>query len=117
MKPLLPAILVLAALATAWIVLGAEGPHREAAAKTATPRELAGAPAAGEVVRVLDVDGMCCFGCSEKLHAAALGVAGVREAAVDFEAGTVSALAADSVSAAALEEALNFDKYSAKARP
>jgi copper chaperone CopZ len=117
MKSLLPALLVIAALATAWIVIGSEGPHREAAAKTVAPSELAEAPAPGEAVRVFDVEGMCCFGCTDKLHAAVLKVPGVREAAVDFEAGTVSARTADSVGSDVLEAALNFDKYTAKARP
>jgi copper chaperone CopZ len=117
MKPFLPVVLVVAAVATAWIVLGSEGPHREAAAKEVAPRELSSEPGPGEVVRVIEVEGMCCFGCTDKLHAAALAVPGVREAAVDFESGTVSALAAETVAPDALETALNFDKYTAKARP
>jgi copper chaperone CopZ len=66
---------------------------------------------------VFDVEGMCCFSCTDKLHTALLAVPGVREAAVNFDTGTVSAIADESVPTEALEAALNFDKYTAKARP
>ena len=41
----------------------------------------------------------------------------MREAAVDFDTGTVSAIADETVSTETLEVALNFEKYTAKARP
>jgi len=116
-KRLLPVLIVVAGIAAGWIAWNARAPHREAASVAPTPRALTGLPEQGEVVRVLDVDGMCCLECSGKLHAALLEVPGVREAAVDFEAGTASVLVAEEVQPGALEQALEFDKYSAKARP
>ena len=117
MKRFLPVLIAVAGLAAGWIAWRAPGPHREAANVRPTPLVLASEPGDGEVVRVFDVEGMCCTGCSGKLHAALLDVAGVREAAIDFESGTASALALESVDPRALETALNFDKYTAKARP
>jgi copper chaperone CopZ len=116
-KPFLPIVLVLSAAATTWIVVTTEGPHRENPDVSTTPRRLASELGPGEVVRVLDVEGMCCLSCTGKLHAALLVVPGVREAAVDFEAATAMVRAQESVGAAVLEQALGFEKYSAKARP
>lgn len=116
MKAIVP-ILLLAAGAAAWIALSTEPPHRTRPDHRAAPATLASPAGPGERVVNLAVEGMCCNGCAGKLHAAALGVAGVREAAVDFEHGTVLARAATDVDVAALEAALSFDKYSAKARP
>ena len=116
MKLMLP-ILLIAAGATAWIAVRAEPPHRTRPDHRPAPETLAAPAGPGERVVSLAVEGMCCSGCTEKLHQAALGVAGVREAAVDFESGTVLARAATDVDVAALEAALTFDKYRAKARP
>jgi hypothetical protein len=46
-----------------------------------------------------------------------LAVAGVREAAVDQEAGTATLLVRSDVATSTLEQALTFDKYEAHARP
>ena len=116
MKAIAP-LLLLAAGAAVWIAVSTEAPHRTRPDHQAAPSTLASPAALGELVVNLAVEGMCCSGCAGKLHAAALGVAGVREAAVDFEHGTVLARASAEVDVAALEAALSFDKYSAKARP
>jgi len=110
-------LVLVAGVAAGWIAWRAQAPHREAASVKPTPRVLTEAPAEGEVVRVFDVEGMCCVSCSGKLHAALLEVSGVRAAAVDFDRGTASVLAAAGVAPEALEAALEFDKYTAKARP
>lgn len=116
MKAIAP-ILLLAAGAALWIALRAEAPHRTRPDHQAAPATLASPAGQGERVVNLAVEGMCCGGCAGKLHTAALAVPGVREAAVDFEHGTVLARASAEVDVAALEAALSFDKYSAKARP
>jgi copper chaperone CopZ len=81
------------------------------------PDRLTAVPAEGEVVRVLDVTGMCCRGCSGKLYRRLVAVEGVRDACVDFDTGTASAIAANTVAPATLASALTFETYSASARP
>ncbi|NOT29788.1 MAG: heavy-metal-associated domain-containing protein [Planctomycetes bacterium] len=80
------------------------------------PLVLSGAVPSGYAVRTFDVEGICCQGCSSKLHGALLAVEGVREAAVDPLTAVVMALAPLDMPDARLEAALTFDKYSAKAR-
>jgi copper chaperone CopZ len=120
MKPLL--VLLVAALAGAWIAWRApapdyvppvEAPVAFAPAQVALPR----APAAGEVALELEVDGMCCRNCTGKLQAAATGLPGVRAFAVADDLLTARVLADASVEPAAVERALTFDKYTAKLRP
>jgi copper chaperone CopZ len=113
----MPVLILVAGVAAGWIAWRAQAPHREAASVAPTPRVLTEAPAEGEAVRVFEVEGMCCLGCSGKLHAALLEVPGVRAAAVDFDAGTASALTDEKVDPEVLRAALEFDKYTAKARP
>lgn len=119
-KLALVALILAAAGAATAIALKTKEPTYVApqlAPKETTPLVLASQPAAGEVVRVLEVEGMCCGGCRPKVYAAALAVAGVREAAVDQEAGTATVIVRSEVEVAALERALTFDKYEAHARP
>jgi copper chaperone CopZ len=119
-KYALVALLAVAGSAAAFVALRAKEPSYVAPQKVeqaTIPFVLASEPAAGETVRVFEVEGMCCGGCRPKVHAAALGVAGVREAAVDQEAGTATLLVSSQVDVAALERALTFDKYEAHARP
>jgi copper chaperone CopZ len=113
----MPVLILVAGVAAGWIAWRAQAPHREAASVKPIPRVLTEAPAEGEVVRVYDVEGMCCVSCSGKLHAALLEVSGVHAAAVDFDAGTASVLAEETVAPDDLQAALEFDKYTAKARP
>lgn len=115
MKLLLP-ILLVAAGAAAWIAVSSEGPHRTRPDHRPAPATLASAAGPGEVVCNLAVEGMCCNGCAGKLHAAVMQVEGVREAAVDFDTGTVLARVPAGLEVAALEAALTFDKYHATAR-
>ena len=72
---------------------------------------------AGEVVRVFDVEGMCCGGCAPKVFKALTAQPGVRAAAVDFDSHTARAIVPADADVAALERALTFDDYVAKARP
>ena len=122
MKALLPALLIAAAGAAGWLYFTRSGPTYVppsepqvvyAAAPTVLPR----APAEGEAEIVLDVHGMCCRGCTGKLHARLMKQPGVHAAAVDLDAGTASALVEDSVEPTALAAALTFDKYSAEPHP
>jgi copper chaperone CopZ len=118
-KPAIAALLLIAAGATAAVMLKTQDPTYVApqnAKQETTPLVLTSQPAAGEVVRVFEVEGMCCGGCRPKVHAAAVAVAGVREAAVDQEAGTATLIVREDVDVAALERALTFDKYESHAR-
>jgi len=117
MKPLLPALLLAAAGAATWIMVSSEPPHATRPDHRPAPATLASPAGPGEVVRNLGVEGMCCNGCAGKLHAAAMAVEGVREAAVDFDTGTVLVRAPAELDVATLEAALSFDKYTAQARP
>lgn len=81
------------------------------------PRYLSREPAAGERMCVLDVEGMCCAGCTTKVHAALLAVEGVQEASVDFVSKSAKTLVRDDIDPLELERALSFDKYSATMRP
>jgi copper chaperone CopZ len=80
------------------------------------PAALVGAVPDGFTKRAFDVDGMCCQGCSAKLHGALLAVDGVRAAAVDPVLHRAEALVRTDVEPANLERALTFDKYVAHAR-
>ena len=81
-------------------------------APTALPAEVP----VGCTLRTLDVEGMCCTGCTGKLYARLKTVPGVVAGAVDFEAGTAQAYVAAGADAAALATALSFDKYRATLR-
>jgi copper chaperone CopZ len=119
-KYVLIALLAVAGSAAAWVALRAKDPTYKApvlADPSTIPFLLSSTPGEGELVRVFEVDGMCCGGCRPKVHAAALAVAGVREAAVDQEAGTATLLVRSDVATSTLEQALTFDKYEAHARP
>lgn len=120
MKPV-PVLMLVAALAgTVYIVVRAKAPTYTppALVKPETlPTVLQSQPAPGEVVRVFDVEGMCCGGCAPKVYRALAAAPGVREAAVDFDTNTARAIVASEVEAAALEKAMTFDDYVAKARP
>ena len=80
------------------------------------PLVLSGTVPDGCVVRAFDVEGICCQGCSGKLHGALSAVAGVEEVAVDPLAHVVSAVVRADVPEAQLETALTFDKYSVRPR-
>ena len=119
MKVVLPALLLVAAGAAAWLFLTRSGPTYEPPSQdqivyAPAPTVLTRAPAAGELVQVLDVEGMCCQGCTGKLHARLLEQPGVHVAAVDLEAGTASALVAEGTDPGALAAALCFEKYVAR---
>jgi len=119
MKALLPLLLIAAAGAAGWLYVTRPGPtyvppSEAQVVYAAAPSVLTRAPAEGEAEIVLDVHGMCCHGCTGKLHARLMEQAGVIAAAIDLEAGTASALVEASVEPAALAAALTFDKYSAQ---
>lgn len=120
MKAPLIALIVLAAGAAGYIVLRAKAPTYAApvaAEQETIPRALLSEPATGEVVRVFDVEGMCCGGCAPKVFKALTAQPGVRAAAVDYDSHTARAIVPADADVAALERALTFDEYVAKARP
>jgi copper chaperone CopZ len=80
------------------------------------PLALEGAAPEGFALRTLAVEGICCQGCSSKLFGALLAVDGVQAAAVDPLKADASAWVRPDVPVAALEAALTFDKYTARAR-
>ncbi len=121
MKALL-ALLAVAAAATAWVVGSRSAPtyavpREPPSAFAPAPAVLLSAPGPAEVVRRFHVEGMCCQGCTGKLHKAISSFPGVREACVDFESESACVIAAESVSTAELERALTFDKYQARLEP
>lgn len=88
----------------------------EAAAPASIPLTLEGEVPAGFTLRTFDVEGICCQGCSSKLHGALMALEGLDAAAVDPYRKTVTALARADISNERLEAALTFDKYRAHAR-
>ena len=123
-KKLLPlSVLAIAGLALGWVALRA--PDRgyvapkpaEVQAHVPAPRELRSTAPAGCVVRTLDVDGMCCTGCTGKLYARLKAQPGVVDAAVDFDRGIAQAIVPEEADVEGLARALSFDKYSARPRP
>ena len=78
-----------------------------------TPVALSGVVPAGHVATSLEVEGMCCTGCSAKLHGALLALDGVSEAAVDPVLGTAHAVVPEGFELERLVAALTFDKYTA----
>jgi hypothetical protein len=114
-----PTVLLTAAGVLGAIALRAPEPTYVApvqAAPAAIPLALEGAAPEGCELRTFAVDGICCQGCSSKLHGALLAVDGVRAAAVDPLKAEASAWVRSDVPVAALEAALTFDKYTARAR-
>jgi copper chaperone CopZ len=119
MKKLLLVVIVLSGTATAYIWVKQPAPTYvppTVAAHVTIPTALTVQPATGECVRVFDVQGMCCAGCPPKVHKALSSVAGVREAAVDFDKHTASVIVSKDLDVAKLESALTFDEFTAKAR-
>ena len=121
MKVLLPLTLLAAAGATAWVLATRSEPTyvppgEPPMAYAPAPRALFSEPGPGEALRVLDVEGMCCQGCTGKLYAALVDAPGVRAAAVDFESGTASVVAEDGTTPDFLASRLTFDKYTATPR-
>jgi copper chaperone CopZ len=119
MKWLLALLIAAAGVAAVYLFLRSPEPTYSApkeAEQASVPRELASRPSDGEIVCTLDVSGMCCNGCSAKLHRALAAVPGVREAAVDFGSKSASAIVPSSLDIALLERALTFDDYAARAR-
>ena len=121
MKLFLPALLLVAAAAAGWLYSTRSGPtyvppSEPQVTYAPAPSVLTRAPAAGEAEVVLDVEGMCCRGCTGKLHARLMEQSGVHVAAVDLDAGTASAVVDSGVPPSDLAAALTFDKYSAQPR-
>jgi copper chaperone CopZ len=75
------------------------------------PFELDGDPPPGCDRRTLHVEGVCCQGCSAKLHGALMAVDGVSAVAVDPLNARVTAFANSELTDEVLERALTFDKY------
>lgn len=89
----------------------------EVLAHDPAPDRLLGDVPAGSVVRTLEVEGMCCHGCTGKLYAKLKATPGVTQAAVSFERGTAQVVVPESADAGAFARVLTFDKYTAKLAP
>lgn len=114
-------LLLLAAGGLIWVLATRGAPTFVPPAEAQTtyapaPTVLVHGPAAGQVERDFDVEGMCCKGCTGKLHARLVALPGVHEAAVDFDSGTALVVADSELSVASLQAALTFDKYTATPR-
>jgi len=118
---LLPILLLVSAgAALAWIAWRA--PEREYVAPTpaevaahrAAPQKLAGGVPAGYVVRTIEVEGMCCTGCTGKLYERLKAVPGLGQAAVSFEEGLARVVIPERADPEPFAAALRFDKYAAR---
>lgn len=119
--PKLPSVL----LASAAVVLGVIAWRAEErnysplsseaiAAEQQVPTIIVDAPAPGFRLIDFEVEGMCCLGCSGKLHAALSAVPEVVAAAVDFDRARASAVVPEDFEADRLLTVLSRDKYSAR---
>lgn len=111
MKPLRLPALVLAGCTLAYI--GARDPEPTWEPLVEVPTHVS-APQGAEVVSV-EVDGMCCAGCTRKLYDRLLEAEGVTAAAVRFEEGRAEAVVAPGTEPASIARVLTFDKYTARA--
>ena len=116
MKHLPLVLLIAAGLWLASVALRAKAPTYHAPV-TEAPTRLPDEVPAGFLVRSFAVQGMCCPSCARGLHERLMGVEGVQAAAVDFDASSAQALAAETLSVDRLLEALEFGKYSARSLP
>jgi len=116
MKALWISILVAAGLGAAYVAVKSDAPRYAAPVVEPTPvvpTRLPRPAGPGEEVRVFEVTGMCCAGCTDKLYRALSAVEGVHAACVDFDTGTASALYESDRDPSTLVQALTFDKYTA----
>lgn len=122
MKSLPLVFLALAGCLLAWVALRtpdpAPGPGAVVAGDgIAVPTELSGVVPEGFVVRTLAVEGMCADCCPPSVYAALAHVEGVREAAVDMDAGTACAVVPAGLDPGELCEALARHEYPATVLP
>ena len=121
--PIALMLLGAAAAVLTWIAYRSPAPTEtptwvaDQAGQAQVPARLERAPSGGAVKRELAVDGMCCQGCTRKLYDALLALPAVEQAAVDFESGRALAVVPAEFDASELEQALAFDKYSARLLP
>ena len=112
-------LLVVAGIALAWIAahhtFGSAGPDAETRIPRQIPATLSGEVPAGYVIRQFDVDGMCCDSCAGKLYRSLASIEGVDKIAIDPLAGRVSTLVPEKLDVDLLSDALNHDKYTARA--
>ncbi len=121
MKRLIPILLALAGAGAAWLWATRTGPTYQPpkvqpTAFAPAPAVLTAAPTSLERIEVLEVEGMCCKGCTGKLHARLMEVPGVSCAAIDLAGKTASVVVAQGTDPQALVQALTFEEYSARPR-
>lgn len=104
-----------------WIAVQNPGGDYEPLSIDDVPEEVAvhltGEAGPDDLVRVFDVDGMCCNGCASTLASSLGGLSQVSEAAVDVSQATVSVIVEAAYPVEGLLALLNTGKYSASARP
>jgi len=114
------ALLVVAGIVLGTIAVnsnsGTVDPVPVLSAPEVAPHALSGEVPAGFVVQTLEIEGMCCEGCTRKLHTALMEVPGVREAAVDLLRNRAMAVLPADAPTAPLTAACSFDDYVATLR-
>jgi copper chaperone CopZ len=91
--------------------------ERDIEAHVPAPESITGDVAPGFVVRTFKVEGMCCHNCSGKIYERLKDSPGVVEAAVSFDKGIAQVVVPKDADVGSLENAIHFEKYTAKAQP
>ena len=91
--------------------------ERDIEAHAPAPESIIGDVAPGFVVRTFKVDGMCCLSCTGKIYERLKESPGVVEAAVSFDKGIAQVVVPNDADVGSLENAIHFEKYTAKALP
>lgn len=127
-RPILVKILPYAVLSLTAAVLAAiafRAPERDYVAPTAVdvqahhpaPQSLAEKLPEGCTVRTIEVNGMCCLGCTGKLYERLRATPGFVDGAVSFEEGTARVVMSKNAEPEAFASALRFDKYESRLLP
>lgn len=115
--------LVLAGTGLAMIAFRASKPDyvaptvADVEAHKAAPQELEGPTPEGCTVLTIEVDGMCCTGCTGKLYERLRTTPGFVQGAVSFEEGIARVVVSEGADRESFAEALRFDKYVATWKP
>jgi len=81
------------------------------------PQKLEGPTPEGCRVLTIEVNGMCCTGCTGKLYERLCVIPGFVQGAVSFDEGIARVVVSEGADPASFADALRFDKYSATWKP
>ncbi|MFN0009690.1 MAG: heavy metal-associated domain-containing protein [Planctomycetota bacterium] len=113
----------LAATGLAFVALRASKPDyvaptlADVEAHKPAPQKLEGPTPEGCKVVTIEVDGMCCTGCTGKLYERLRATPGFVQGAVSFEEGVARVVVSEDADPASFAAALEFDKYVATWKP